>query len=121
MATHQSRKGKALFVRSVPVDKIFQAMEFVKENNLELEVISRLPGKESGILSHDDFLQKLSSVEYYLDLKGFTRPDVLTVSGIEAIKAGCKVLVDTGEIVESFTGTSFDDYIKMYRELMDTR
>lgn len=114
------RKGKALFVRTTPVDKIFQAMEFVKKEGLELEVISRLPGKESGILSHVDFLKKLSTVEYYLDLKGLTSPEVLSVSGIEAISRNCKVLVDTGDIIEDFTCTSFDDYVKIYRELLGT-
>ena len=115
-----NKKGTALFVRTSPVDKLLEAQKFARDNDLQLEIITRLPGQERGVLAHDEFLLKLNTVEYYLDLKGLTSMTVLSVSGIEALERGCKVLVDTGEIVHEFTTTSFDDYVKLYRELLDS-
>lgn len=109
------RKGRALFVRTLPVDKTFSAHEFCKQNNLFLETINRLSDLPITTLSHKDFLLKLRTVEYYLDLKGLTSKEVLSVSGIEAIKAGCKVLVDTGDIVVDFVTSKYSDYMLLYR------
>lgn len=112
------RKGKALFTRTYPVDKTNQPRSFCKQHNLSLEIINRLEDQPITTLPHNEFLHKLTQVEYYLDLKGLTSPMVLSVSGIEALERGCKVLVDTGEIVTHFHTTRFQDYIDLYKSLL---
>ena len=119
MDTQQnSRKGKALFTRTYPVDKTDQAITFCKKNNLKIEIINRMSDQPINTVPHQEFLTKLTQVEYYLDLKGLTSPNVLSVSGIEAIKRGCKVLVDTGDIVTEFQTTKFQDYLDLYEKLL---
>ena len=115
------RKGKALFTRTYPVDKTNQARSFCTQHNLSLEIINRLADQPITTIPHNEFLHKLTQVEYYLDLKGLTSPTVLSVSGIEALERGCKVLVDTGEIVTDFQTTRFTDYIDLYKTLLDQR
>jgi len=105
------RKGKALFVVKDPIDKTLDAIEYCKTYELMLEIIVEA-------LPHDEFMQKLLCVEWYLDLKGLTSPDVLSVSGIEALMQGCKVLVDTGEVVTEFTTSNFLQYVDLYKKLL---
>jgi hypothetical protein len=113
------RKGKALFIRTYPVDKTDQARAFCMQHNLSLEVINRLEDQPITTIPHHEFLHKLTQVEYYLDLKGLTSPTILSVSGIEALERGCKVLVDTGEIVTDFHTTRFQDYVDLYNTLLE--
>jgi len=103
-----TRLGKALFMVKAPVDRTDFAIGYCNWFDLELEIFD-------GKLSHDDFLAKLLTVEYYLDLKGITNKDVLSVSGIEALEQGCKVVVDTGEVVTEFKTTTFLDYQFLYQ------
>jgi hypothetical protein len=112
------RKGKALFTRTYPVDKTNQAYAFCKQYKLTLEIINRLTDQPITTIPHHEFLHKLTQVEYYLDLKGLTSPTVLSVSGIEALERGCKVLVDTGEIITDFQTTRFQEYINLYKALL---
>lgn len=112
------RKGKALFTRTYPIDKLAEALVFCEENNLNLTIINRIPDFPINTIPHEQFIELLRCFEYYLDLKGLTTPEILSRSGLEALKAGCKVLVDTGEIITDFKMTSPDDYIQLYREIM---
>jgi len=102
------RRGKALFVVKEPIDKTKQAEDFCLQHNLQLEILYEL-------LPHTEFMNKLLTVEWYLDLKGLTSKDVISVSAIEALIQGCKVLTDTGDIVTEFTTSSFYDYLLLYR------
>lgn len=105
------RWKKALFVLHKGVDCTEMAVQYAYEMDLKLEIwLERR--------SQEEFYQKLSDVGYYFDLKGLTTSDVLSVSGIQALEHGCKVLVDTGEIVERFYGTSVCEYWDLYQELL---
>lgn len=114
------RKEAALFTRTYPIDKLKEAINFCQENNLKLTIINRLPGFPINTIPHTQFLEFLKCFDYYLDLKGLTTSEVLSRSGLEALRAGCKVLVDTGEIIIDFKMTSPDDYVKLYFEILES-
>jgi len=113
-------KIEALFTRTYPIDKLKEAINFCQENNLKLTVINRISDFPINTIPHKQFLKLLKCFDYYLDLKGLTTSDVLSRSGLEALRAGCKVLVDTGEIITDFKMTSPDDYVKLYFELFES-
>ena len=97
-----TRHGKALYVYDTCVDLSEKANSFCLANDLELEVwMKRRPLLE--------FLVKLTKVEYFLDLKGFTSKDAISVSGIQALMFGCKLLADSGEILVDFDTTKYMD------------
>ena len=108
----------ALFIRTYPVDKLEEAISFCKLNDIELTVINRINDSPINIIPHNQFLELLKCFEYYLDLKGLTTKDVLSSSGLEALQASCKVLVDTGEIITDFQTTTAKDYINLYLGLL---
>lgn len=105
------RHGKALYVYDMNIDLSKNAKYFCLKNNLELEIWMK---RRSQL----EFLVKLTKVEYYLDLKGFTSKDALSVCGIQAIMFGCKVVVDSGDIIKDFTTTKYNDYIQLYNRLL---
>ena len=106
-----SRHGKALYVYDMCVDLSDKARNFCLANDLELEIWMK---RRSEL----EFLVKLTKVEYYLDLKGFTSKEAISVCGIQAIMFGCKVFVDSGEVIEDFVTTKYMDYIRLYRSLL---
>jgi len=114
------RKETALFTRTFPIDKLKEAINFCQENNLKLTIINRIPDFPINTIPHKQFLELLKCFDYYLDLKGLTTSDVLSRSGLEALRASCKVLVDTGEIITDFKMTSPNDYVKLYFELFES-
>jgi len=111
------RKEAALFTRTYPTDKLQEAINFCKENGLNLTIINRIPDSPINTIPHRQFLELLKFFEYFLDLKGLTTPDVLSRSGLEALNASCKVLVDTGDIITDFEMTSPGDYVKLYQNI----
>lgn len=112
------RKGTALFIRTYPVDKTEEAKEFAEENNLELTILNRMTDQPMKIVPYDEFPEFLSSFEYVLDLKGLTSPEVLSKVGLQAIACGCKVLVDTKEIITETEQTQVEAYVKLYQNLI---
>ncbi len=113
--------GTALYMRTPPFDKEKEALEFSRKRGLELTILNRLPDRPLKFIPYKDFPEYLSSFEFYLDLKGLTTPDVLSKSGLQAIASGCKVLVDTGEILDDTEQTSADEYITLYEKLINRR
>lgn len=105
------RHGKALYVYDTRVNLSKYANYFCLKNKLALEIWMK---RRSQL----EFLVKLTKVEYYLDLKGFTTKDIISVSGIQALMFGCKVFVDSGDIITDFTTTKYKDYIQLYRSLL---
>lgn len=105
------RHGKALYVYDMNTDLSKDANYFCLKNKLDLEIWMK---RRSQL----EFLVTLTKVEYYLDLKGFTSKDVLSICGIQALMFGCKVVVDSGDIIENFTTTKYNDYIQLYRSLL---
>lgn len=120
MATPKNKKikGTALYVRCQPKDCLDLAIEFCRAYELRLDVLNRMPDRPIQTLSHEAFLQKLEKTEYYLDLKGLTSRQILSVAGIEAVRRGCKVLTDTGAIVTDFPKTTFSMYLDLYKEVL---
>ncbi|MFX0014123.1 MAG: hypothetical protein ACFFB2_06510 [Promethearchaeota archaeon] len=112
------RKGTALFIRTPPVDKTEEAKNFAKENNLELTILNRMADQPLKVIPFNEFPEFLSSFEYVLDLKGLTSREVLSKAGLEAIASGCKVLVDTGEIITETEQTPVEKYIRLYNRLI---
>jgi hypothetical protein len=112
------RKGTALFIRTYPVDKTEEAKKFAEENNLELTILNRMFDQPMKIVPYNEFPEFISSFEYVLDLKGLTSPDVLSKVGLQAIASGCKVLVDTKEIITETEQTKVEAYIKLYKSLI---
>lgn len=119
MDYNNKRNGTALFMRTFPIDKEREAKEFAKENNLELTILNRLPDRPLRFIPYSEFPEFLSSFEYYLDLKGLTSREVLSKTGLQAIACGCKVLVDTGEIVTETEQTSVEKYLDLYQKLIN--
>lgn len=70
------------------------------------------------IIRHSQMPEFLSMFEYYLDFKGYTSKDTLTLTAREAVACGCKVVVDNLDVVESFPQTTIKDYIKVYNEVI---
>ena len=115
---YQLRRGQALFTRTGPIDKFEEAKRYCEENNLNLTYINRIKDSPMNIIPHEQFLELLKCFEYYLDLKGLTSLEVLSKSGLEALRAGCKVLVDTGEVVTDFQTTKPNEYVQLYFEIL---
>lgn len=63
----------------------------------------------------------LSLFEFYRDKKRIkiTSPKILSKIGMEAIKCGTKVIVDSGEIVDSFSMAELNDYYLLYNKMVN--
>lgn len=111
-------KKEALYIRTLPEDKLEGAIGFCDFHNLNLTIINRMNDMPVNTIPHDQFLQLLKCFDYFLDLKGLTNRTVLSRSGLEALKAGCRVIVDTGEIITRFRRTKAREYLKLYKSLL---
>jgi hypothetical protein len=112
---YENRKQKtALYCLTPPVDQTEKAKAFCQEHDLELTILDR---KEKYI-PYSQLPEFLSSFEYVLDLKGLTSPSVISKLALEAISCGCKILVDTGEIITTFPTRTGKDYFNLYQEML---
>lgn len=98
-------------------DFFTKACFYAMRNRLNLMTLDRM-AIPPIIIPHSQMPILLSSVEYYLDFKGYTSKDTLTLTAREALACGCKVVVDNLDVVESFPQTTIQDYIKVYNELI---
>lgn len=110
-------KNKALYVHHY-ADYAKKAADYAKKNNLDLVVLDRMANPPI-IVAHSLMPQLLSTIDYYLDFKGYTNFKTLTLTAKEAIACGCKVVVDNLDIVEDFEQTTIKDYIEVYNELIN--
>ncbi len=115
------KKGTALFIRTKygAKDCLNQAIEYAKENGLELTVIDRIKGESIPHAEMPSFMQKY---EWYLDLKGLTSDTVLSKTAIEFLRTSSKdspgkVLTDEGTIVQEFVTTTNDQYLELFTNL----
>ena len=106
-------KVKALFIRvsDAQAKLLYKAMDICNILQCELEVID-------NYIPHKEFIERLHDYDYFLDLKGFTTKDVISVSAIEALQCGCIVVTDDYVMIKDFDFFSFDDYIALYQELV---
>lgn len=109
-------KNTALYVHWYK-DYMEKARHYCWENDLKLTIINRMD-KSSMIIPHSLMPKLLSTMDYYLDFKGYTSIDTLTLTAKEALMCGCKVVVDNLDIVTDFPQTTIHDYIAVYQKLI---
>lgn len=117
------KKGTALFIR-IDVgskDCLDEAMQFAKQNELELTVIDRTIGEA---IPHTEMPEMLAKFEWLLDLKGLTSKEVLSKTALEFLRTTSpespgKVLTDTGTIVTEFQTTTLEDYLELVESFVE--
>jgi len=80
------------------------AMKYAKENNIDIYTLER----DTNPLNHIDFLKIVAEYEYYIDVKrdfpnhlyGSLILEYSSLTGLEALALGCKVIKWNNEIIE---------------------
>jgi len=91
-------------------DKSDIALDYCKQNGLDLTVVDCRKGEKIPFAEMPEFL---SSFEYYFDFKGI---NALSKKAMEAMSCGCKVIPeDMSEILTDFHRTTPADYVRLYR------
>lgn len=97
----KKEEGWAFHVDRYASDK---AIKYSKENNLKFVIRDRMEEPQN----HESFLKAISNFEYYIDVKrdfpGHEKEDeilkAMSLTGLEALALGCKVIDWKGEVHE---------------------
>ena len=94
------------------------AKDWCNDRGIDLIICDRDKGDE---VSHDRMPQFLSKFEYFLDFKGYQVCGTLSMTALEALLCGCKVVSDTDLetiiTLDDYDVKSVVDYYQMYLEL----
>ena len=103
------------YADNFPADQRELGKKWCEERGIRLTLVDRTEGHPG--YSQSELPDVMSRHEFFLDFKGIL--GVLSLSALEALRCGCKVIHDSNldNVITEYEYSTMDDYVEFYQNL----